>query len=187
MNRFSGKPRKLAGASLDVRPKPKIWVWRLEGGERGTMVIYSPKVHGVTVHFDPSKTRSAPHFDDGEPCDGCNAELPKKELYYLFGFHHEKARLVFLEMPRGAADALRTMLAMGETLRGLGLHIERTKADNGRLRFRFIPVEMKTKLPPDRHPQETLFAMWGVPIDDQADTPIDVPPSNGFFHQNGTK
>lgn len=188
MNRFQGnEPRKLAGASLSERKKSKIWVWRLKGGERGTIVIYSPKFHGVTVHWNPSAGRSSAHFTDAEHCDGCQDELPTKELYYLFGSHSEKARKVFLEMPRGAAEALQGMLAHAESFRGLRIWVERTKADNGRLRFRILEQEAGVKLPADQHPQETLFAMWGIPLDDTPPPPTSLPPSNGFLHPNGAK
>jgi hypothetical protein len=89
-------------------------------------------------------------------------------------------------MPRGAADKLNTMLALGETFRGLCLYIERTAADNGRLSFRFVEEQGKRpKMPEDREPMESLLAMWGIHEADQ-EREFSAP-GNRIFSSNGVK
>lgn len=184
-NRITGQPQ-LASASLKAPRKQKVYVWRLKGKEKGTVEIFSPDFHGFTVHFNPRIRRSCPHFDDVAECRGCQDQLPTKEVYYLFGWHVEDSRLVFLEITRAVAEKMKSKLAPDETFRGLVVHLERTTANNGRLEFRFInnhaPIK---KLLPDRSPQEALFAMWGIRFDPPQ--PEQTPPHHGneFFSTNG--
>lgn len=180
--------QELAKASLSSPRKPKVWVWRLKGNERGTVVLYSETFWGYTVHYDARAKRSSPHWSDKSVCQGCQEELPTKEVFYLHGYHVEKARQVFLEMPRGAADKLQAMLAHGETFRGLCLHVSRTPADNGRLQFRFVTCEHgDKKLPRDLDPRDTLFAMWGIKLHDPRGG-LECPTGDEpFFARNGMK
>lgn len=178
----------LARASLKGPRKQKVWVWRLKGKEKGTVELYSPEFHGFTVHYNPSIRRSSKHIDDKERCQGCQDELPTKEVFYLFGWHVEKARLVFLELPRGAADKVTELLAGGETFRGLCLYVERSTADNGRLSFRFLQNHStRPKLLPDRSPEETLLALWGEKQHHPRQVPEVNGHANGFFSSNGAK
>lgn len=185
-NRISQRT-DLAPAKLGSPKRKTIWVWRLKGSERGTLVMYSPSPWGYTVHYDPRAKRSSPHFTDSGTCPGCLDELPTKEVFYVYGWHSEKNKLVFLEMPSGAAEKLTAMLAHGETLRGLAVHVVRTPADNGRLNFRMVTVEHGRKeLPQDVDPRETLFRMWGIEIGDPR-SGKECPTHENGFSKNGTK
>lgn len=159
----NGKPPTVARCTLGADDENKRFVWRLKGGESGTLTCYSKSPWGIVVHWDNAARRTAPHFTDAETCDGCVKELPRKELYYLFAHHCEKNRFVFLELTENAARLLVKQLGAGESLRGAGLFVQRTKADNGRLQIRLMnPHPDPSRLPADEDPQATLLALWKV-------------------------
>lgn len=179
-NRLPHDRPQLARAELGKSNKQEIFVKRLKGSESLTMTVYSPAPWGVMVHWSKARGRSSPHYADRARCAGCKDNLPTKELYYVYGFEVEQNRLIFLELTEKAALSIKRQLGAGETMRGIGLYVQRTPASNGRLQARVMNAHpMPNTLPADRDPEETLLRLWGIVA------PTVAPKHGAEFSRNG--
>jgi hypothetical protein len=163
MNRIpkSDVPLSLSVAPVPPRPGPEIYILRLKGAERFTFTVYSHAIFGVWVHWSGGK--SSPHYTDADRCPGCARQEPKRWKGFVHCYCHEKKQEVFLELTPASAHSLLDQLAVGETLRGQGIFVNRTKGDNGRLLIRVMnPCREPEKLPEAKDPQESLMRIWGI-------------------------
>jgi hypothetical protein len=148
-------------AELRLDQVERGYVLRLKAGQVITFTCYSPKPWGLVVHWDPAARRTEGHYEPTASCVGCMEELATKEIYYLFGRVIETGKDCFIEMPDGAAKSLVSSLALGESLRGAGLVLQRGKTDNTRLKIRVSNrFEHVEALPKDKDPLPTLEYLW---------------------------
>lgn len=186
MNRINHDGLELARAELGKSDKNEIFVRRLKGSESLTMTVYSPQPWGVQVHWSKATRRSSPHFTDSKRCPGCQDDLPRKSLFYIFGFEIEQTRLIYLELTEKAGEAIKKQLGFGETMRGIGLYVSRTPANNGRLQVRVMNSHPAPQtLPPDRDPHDTLMRLWRIGPGDSRGGKEFPTTTNGFLSRNG--
>jgi hypothetical protein len=162
MNRIpDDTPMSLAIDPVPPREGPEIYILRLQGAERFTFTVYSSAIFGIWVHW--SGDRSSPHYTDTKRCQGCQEEQPMRWKGFLHAYCIEKRQDVFLELTPGSARALQEQLGAGESLRGQGLFVQRTKGNNGRLLIRVLNAHPDSaKLPPEIDPQASLMTLWGI-------------------------
>lgn len=164
-NRINGHetatPLEVARTKLGPPKECHPYVLRLKGGQGYNFHVYSPTFWGFKIHW--AGDHSEPHFTDGTHCPGCARELPSKERYYLFCWCIDKKQHVFLEFTESAARKFEEQLPPKSNMRGLGIFVSRTKADNGRLKLHLAAGRLDEKtLPPDRDPLPALMALWRV-------------------------
>jgi hypothetical protein len=142
---------------------PEIYIYRLAAQETLTFHVFSRELFGIWVHWDRYNKRSTPHYSDTGNCDGCQRELPKRWKGFLHTWCVEKKQQLFLELTPASANALKAQLATGETLRGKGIFVQRTKGKNGRLLVRVLPGQIDPQaMPEELDPLRSLMAIWGI-------------------------
>jgi hypothetical protein len=140
---------------------PEIWIYRLKAGEKATLIVYGSKVWGVWTHWNGKS--SEPCFTPHDLCTGHKRELPAKWKGYLHGFLYEKQQEVFMEFTPTAAKVLKGEVDLGLPLRGSRITMQRTSAQNGRLKVSALaPAPDILKITPEKEPWETLCKLWGI-------------------------
>ncbi len=166
MNRLphngNGRSRTVVRVDAEAKTSDTEFILRIGKGELATFSCYSPKPHGITVHWDVQQSRSEGHYEPEEECEGCQKNKPQKNLFYLWGQWCEKQKFCFLELPEGACKHLIGLLGMGETLRGAGLVIRRGDGKKAHLQIRLgNRFDHPEALPKDKDPLPTLESLWG--------------------------
>jgi len=151
---------RITRPSLDDGDSRKRYVWRLKANERGSFLCYSPQPWGIGVHFDAGSKRSEGHYEPAEDCPGCARALARKELYYVYG-QDTVGKLVFLELPDGAAKVMKRLVPAGMTMRGRYFTLSRGKTGNARVTPIMLErFEHPEALPRDEDPLHTLEILW---------------------------
>lgn len=164
MNRLpSDATHGLAIENTPPTSGPEIYIYRLGAAESLTFHVFSRALFGIWVHWDRYNKRSTPHYSDTARCDSCQRELPKRWKGFLHVWCVEKKQQLFLELTPSSANALQSQLASGETLRGKGVFVQRTKGKNGRLLIRVLPGSIDPQtMPEELDPLRSIMALWGI-------------------------
>lgn len=142
-------------------PGPEMPIIRLRACQKIHVLFLSPQIWGVNTHWNGEK--SCPCMRDHSRCSGCKAHWPRRWKGYLDVIDNGQQRRGFFELTPTSALAIKRIIPLGETLRGVYAWIERLKGDRARLR-----VEVETwkarapedKLPAPMDPFVTLSKLW---------------------------
>lgn len=162
------------------RSGPELYILRLGASESLTFHCFSRQCFGIWVHFDQIVHRSQPHYTDEGECDGCLRQLPKRWKGFLHCWCVEKKQQVFVELTPASAGALIGQQATGETLRGKGIFLQRTKGKNGRLHVRILPGQIDPQsMPEEIDVLPSLLKLWGIPQNQTGGREFPIPSLNG--------
>jgi len=181
MNRIPDDTRlSLAIEPVPPRSGPAMFILRLKGSEALTFHCFSRAPFGIWVHYDQIANRSEPHYTDAGECAGCLHQKPKRWKGFLHCWCVEKKQQVFLELTPASANALIGQQAVGETLRGKGIFVQRTKGKNGRLHVRILPGTIDpATMPEEVDPLPSIMALWGIHPQASGGRELPIPSLNG--------
>lgn len=143
-------------------PGPRYPITRVTVGDSARMfTILAETLFGLWTHW--TGRTSMPCLNHGMDCSGCRSAQPKRWKGYLHSFDHEKKDECFLELTPAACQELIQQAGREKDLRGLRLHLRRTKGGkHGRLNVQVLPaIGDNSRLPPARSPILTLSSLWG--------------------------
>jgi hypothetical protein len=161
---FQGELKDAPDLSTDSRPPTNsaaLWVKKLDPGEKGTFLIYSPSFYGVYTHYRSPGTVLC--FKDHNLCVGGHDEATRRWHGFLHAFHFEVNKQVFVKITPEAAKALNDQVAEGASLRGLKITYRRSKAKKGPYYIAVTEIMADhSKLPRHRDARASIFRMFRI-------------------------
>lgn len=142
-------------------PGPEMLILRLRAGQRIVATILSKALWGVWTHW--AGKRSEPCFGDKADCPGHKRGLPLRWKGYLHVFDHTKKKEGFLELTPVSAESLLDQVGNDSPLRGERIQVIRGGGDKARLTVELLAaIKEGVVLPPEKDPEKTLRALWGI-------------------------